>query len=140
MFSICGYLFVAGISILGFILYDSDKKRRLDQCYKYKLNKKRAEIKLKEAEKLKYRLLAFPASNKIKHIKIFVILEIQKAEEYMMHRNYNKATEHFANGLSLIDYNYKLANILYKNVPLKMYREIIDQMQKIQTMLPKMKI
>jgi len=76
MFSICGHLFVAGISILGFILYDSDKKRRLDKCYKYKVNKKRAEIKLKDAEKLKHRLLAFPASNKIKHIKTFVILEV----------------------------------------------------------------
>jgi len=68
------------------------------------------------------------------------VLQIQKGEEYMMHRNYYKATEHFANGLSLIDYNYKLVNILYKNVPLKMYREIKDQMEKIQTMLPKMKM
>lgn len=58
----------------------------------------------------------------------------------MMNRNYKKATEHFANGLSLIDYNYKLVNTLYKNVPLKMYREIKNQMQKIQTMLPKTKI
>lgn len=57
-----------------------------------------------------------------------------------MNRNYKKATEHFANGLSLIDYNYKLVNILYKNVPLKMDREIKNQMQKIQTMLPKTKI
>lgn len=58
----------------------------------------------------------------------------------MMHRNYNKATEHFANGLSLIDYNYKLVSILYKNVPPKMYREIKNQMLKIQTMLPKIKM
>lgn len=79
MFSICGHLYiiVAGITILGFILYYSDKKRRLDQCYKYKVNKKRAEIKLKETEELKYRLLTFPASNKINHIKKFVFLEVQ---------------------------------------------------------------
>lgn len=78
MFSIYGHLYiiVAGIEILGFILYYSDKKRRLDQCYKYKVNKKRAEIKLKETEELKYRLLTFPASNKMKHIKKFVILEV----------------------------------------------------------------
>jgi len=67
-------------------------------------------------------------------------LQIQKGEECMMNRNYKKATEHFANGLSLIDYKYKLINILYENVPLKMFREIENQMQKIQTMLPKMKI
>jgi len=78
MFSICGHLYiiVAGVTVLGFILYNSDKKRRLDQCYKYKVNKKRADIKLKETEELKYRMLAFPASNKMKHIKKFAILEV----------------------------------------------------------------
>jgi len=58
----------------------------------------------------------------------------------MIHKNYNKATEHFANGLSLIDYNYKLVNTLYENVPMQMYREIKNQMQKIQNMLQQMKI
>lgn len=76
---------------------------------------------------------------KIQSFNIYV-LQIKKGEEYMGHRNYKKATEHFANGLSLIDYDYKLVNILYKNVPLKMYREIKNQMQKIQIMLPKMRM
>lgn len=58
----------------------------------------------------------------------------------MMQRNYDKATEHFANGLSLIDYNNKLVNILYKNVPQKMHTEIKNQMQKIRKILPLMKI
>lgn len=74
----CGHLciIVTSVTILGIILYYSDKKRRLDECYKYKVYKKRAVIKLKETEELKYRLLAFPASNKTKHIKKFVILEV----------------------------------------------------------------
>jgi len=78
MFSIYGHLniIVAGVTILGFILHYSDKKRRLDQCYEYEVNKKRTEIKLKETEDLKIRLLTFPASNKTKHIKKFVILEV----------------------------------------------------------------
>jgi len=78
MFSLCGHLYiiVTGITIVGFILYYSDKKRRLDNCYKHKVHQKRAEIKLKELEELKYRLLAFPASNKIQHIKRFVIQEV----------------------------------------------------------------
>jgi len=78
MFSMCGHLFiiVTSITIVGFILNYSDKKRSLGNCYKYKVNKKQAEIKLKELEELKYRLLAFPASNKMKHIKTFVIREV----------------------------------------------------------------
>jgi hypothetical protein len=58
----------------------------------------------------------------------------------MLYKNCTKAIEHFANGLSLIDYDHKLINILYKNVTPKIYKEIKNQMQKIQTMLPKMKM
>jgi len=77
MFSACGNLYIIiSVTVLGIILYRSDKKRRLDQCYKYKVEKKQTEIKLKETEELRYRLLAFPKSNKMKHIKKFVIQEV----------------------------------------------------------------
>jgi len=77
MLSMCKHLLiVTGISILGYFLYYSDKKRRLHQCYKYEVDQKQAEIKQKEIEEFKYRLLIFPASNKIKYIKKFVIREV----------------------------------------------------------------
>lgn len=58
----------------------------------------------------------------------------------MIHKNYDKAAKHFANGLSLIDYNCKLINSLRKNVPLNMYKQIKLQIQEIQNMLSKIKL
>lgn len=54
----------------------------------------------------------------------------------MKHENYDKAVEHFANSLSLIDSNCKLLNILGKKVSLNMYRKIQKQMEKIKILLP----
>lgn len=58
----------------------------------------------------------------------------------MVQNNCTKAVEHFANGLSLIDHDHKLINNLSKNVTQEMCIEIKNQMQKIQTMLPKIKM
>lgn len=58
----------------------------------------------------------------------------------MVQKNYDKATEHFANGLSLIDYNCKLIYSLRKKVPLKMYKEIKIQIEEIQNMLSKIRL
>lgn len=58
----------------------------------------------------------------------------------MIHENYNKAAEHFANGLSMIDNNSELLNMLSRNVPLKVYEEVRRQMQDIQTMLPEIQM
>lgn len=77
MFLMCVHLsIITGLTVFGIILYDVDRKRRLDQCYNYEVQKKRAEIKLKETEEFRYRLMAFPTSNKIKYIKKFVIREV----------------------------------------------------------------
>ncbi|XP_050060652.1 uncharacterized protein LOC126551437 [Aphis gossypii] len=141
MFLMCAHLgIITGLTVFVIILYDFDRKRRLDQCYNYKVQKKRAEIKLKETDEFRYRLMAFPISNKIKYIKKFVIREIQKGEEYMVQNNYTKAVEHFANGLSMIDRDHKLINNLSKNVTQEMCIEIKNQVQKIQTMLAKIKM
>lgn len=58
----------------------------------------------------------------------------------MLYQKYDEAVKHFSNGLSLIDYNYKLLNTLRGKVSFKMYREIRSQMEKIQAMLPEIKI
>lgn len=58
----------------------------------------------------------------------------------MVHENYEKATEHFANGLSLIDNNYKLVNSIRKSVPLKVFRQIKEQIQEIQNMLSEIRL
>jgi len=58
----------------------------------------------------------------------------------MVQNNFTKAVEHFANGLSLIDHDHKLINNLSKNVTQEMCIEIKNQVQKIQTMLPKIKM
>lgn len=77
MFLMCAHLgIITGLTVFVIILYDFDRKRRLDQCYNYKVQKKRAEIKLKETDEFRYRLMAFPISNKIKYIKKFVIREV----------------------------------------------------------------
>lgn len=77
MFLTCAHLsIITGLTVFGIILYDFDRKRRLDQCYNDKVQKKRAEIKLKKTEEFRYRLMAFPTSNKIKYIKKFVIREV----------------------------------------------------------------
>lgn len=58
----------------------------------------------------------------------------------MVQNNYTKAVEHFANGLSMIDRDHKLINNLSKNVTQEMCIEIKNQVQKIQTMLAKIKM
>jgi len=68
---------ITGLSILGgYALYNLDNKRITDPCYKIKVQKKRDKIKLKETDELKHRLMAFPSSNNIKHIKQFVTQEV----------------------------------------------------------------
>lgn len=54
----------------------------------------------------------------------------------MKYEIYDKAIEHFANGLSLIDNNSELLNMLSTNLPQNIYREVIRQVTEIQTMLP----
>lgn len=57
----------------------------------------------------------------------------------MLQKNYEKAIEHFANGLSMMDDNYELINTLQKNMPKKIYEQILKEINKIKIMLPKMK-
>jgi len=64
------------LGTLGYILYSLDRKRISDPHYKFKVQKERKKMKLKKEEKLKYQLLAFPASNNIIDIKNFVIREV----------------------------------------------------------------
>lgn len=71
------WFILIGFSILtAYILYYFDKKRISDPCYKFKIEKKRNEMKLKKIDKLKYRLMAFPISNSMKDIKNFVNQEV----------------------------------------------------------------
>lgn len=58
----------------------------------------------------------------------------------MENKNYDKAVEHFANGLSLINPNNKLLNKLSKKIPMDVCKKIQIQIQEIQTLLPKIKI
>lgn len=69
-------IIITGLSIFGYILYHMDQKRITDPYYKQKVQKIRNQIKFKEKEKLKHRLLIFPASNNMKHIKNFVVQEV----------------------------------------------------------------
>lgn len=55
----------------------------------------------------------------------------------MENENYNKAIEHFANGLSLIDSNCDFLIILKKKLPIKMFTKIKEQTEEIKIMLPK---
>lgn len=71
------WIIITGFSILGFILCHMDQKRISDPYYKQKVQKIRDENKFKFKEKLKHRLLIFPASNNKKHIKNFVIQEVK---------------------------------------------------------------
>lgn len=58
----------------------------------------------------------------------------------MKNKNYDKAVEHFANGLSLVEKNNELLNRLSKNLPQKMYGEVLRQIVEIQTMLPEIQM
>lgn len=58
----------------------------------------------------------------------------------MENENYDKAIEHFANGLSLIDSNYIFLNILSKKLPVKIFMKIKDQTEEIKTMLPEIQM
>lgn len=71
-----GSLFIiTGLSILGLILY-KDKQRFSDPCYKVKVKENRNELKQREIDKLKQRLLIFPSSNNKETIKTFVIGQV----------------------------------------------------------------
>lgn len=58
----------------------------------------------------------------------------------MGYEDYDKAVKHFANGLSLIDFNEKLISTVQKNVPQKICGRIKKQIQEIQTMLAEIQI
>ncbi|VVC43953.1 Protein import receptor MAS20,Mitochondrial outer membrane translocase complex, subunit Tom20 domain [Cinara cedri] len=124
------------VAVLSYYMYCLDKKRISDPCYKSKVEANRNMKKQQEAIKLKHRMLIFPKSNDMKDIKRFVFQEIDKAEECMLRENYDKAVEHFANGLSLIEDNGKLLNNLGETLPSKMFGEIEKQIQEIKKMLP----
>jgi len=56
----------------------------------------------------------------------------------MVHKNYDQAVIHLSNGLSLTNNSHSLMNIIQKNVPPKIYTQIIEKIQDIQIMLPEL--
>jgi len=50
----------------------------------------------------------------------------------MVYKTYDKAVVHLSNDLSFINDNYNLVNILHKDAPRIIYRQIRKQIQHIQ--------
>lgn len=70
-FGLTGFLVVG-----SYILYYLNKKKIPDPCYKLKVKNKEKRFIQREANELKHRLMAFPTSNNVKYIKIFVTQEV----------------------------------------------------------------
>jgi len=71
LFGLTGFLVVG-----SYILFYLDKKRISDPCYKLQVKNKENRSIRREENELKHRLMAFPTSNNIEYIKIFVTQEV----------------------------------------------------------------